>query len=87
MHAQKVKLLAKKSCTLKNRGIDTRSSFPPIHIQPYYQEQFGYKDDSLPESFKAWNQLIDLPIWVGLTVDDQKYVIDTLKEVVKEMRA
>ena len=70
---------------LKSRGIDTRLSFPPIHIQPYYQRKFGYKHDSLPVSFKAWKQLIDLPIWAGLTVDDQTYVINNLKEIVREM--
>ena len=71
---------------LKSRGIDTRLSFPPIHIQPYYQGRFGYKDDSLPVSFKAWKQLIDLPIWVGLTCEDQAYVIKNLKEITGRMR-
>jgi perosamine synthetase len=68
---------------LEARGIDTRLSFPPIHIQPFYQKKLGYKDDSLPISYKAWKQLIDLPIWAGLTVDDQDYVIENLKEIVK----
>lgn len=70
---------------LKSNGIDTRLSFPPIHIQPYYQEKFGFKDDSFPISYKAWKQLIDLPIWVGLTVEDQNYVIDELKDIVKKI--
>lgn len=70
---------------LKTRGIDTRLSFPPIHIQPYYQKKFGYKDDSLAISFKAWKQLIDLPIWVGLTIDDQNYVIENLKDIVRNI--
>ena len=69
---------------LKSRGIDTRLSFPPIHIQPYYQKRFGYKNDSYPISYKAWKQLIDLPIWVGLTVDDQNYIIENLKNIVKK---
>ncbi len=70
---------------LKTRGIDTRLSFPPIHIQPYYQEKFGYKEDSYPVSLKAWKQLIDLPIWVGLTIEDQNYVIENLKNILKKM--
>lgn len=70
---------------LKSRGIDTRLSFPPIHIQPYYQKRFGYSDDSYPISYKAWKQLIDLPIWVGLTLEDQNYIIETLKNIVKKM--
>ena len=70
---------------LKKKGIDTRLSFPPIHSQPYYQRKFGYKNDSLPVSFQAWKQLIDLPIWVGLSAEDQTYVIQNLKNIVREM--
>ncbi len=70
---------------LKDRGIDTRLSFPPIHIQPYYQKTFGYTNDSLPVSFKAWSQLIDLPIWAGLSVDDQNYVIENIKDIVRNL--
>ncbi|NQU03787.1 MAG: DegT/DnrJ/EryC1/StrS family aminotransferase, partial [Syntrophaceae bacterium] len=70
---------------LKKKGIDTRLSFPPIHSQPYYQRKFGYKNDSLPVSFQAWKQLIDLPIWVGLGAEDQTYVIQNLKNIVRKM--
>lgn len=72
--------------SLKARGVDTRLSFPPIHIQPYYQRQYGYTQESYPISFKAWNQLIDLPIWVGLTEKDQDYVVECLKDVVLSLK-
>ncbi|MBH30546.1 MAG: hypothetical protein CMG71_00975 [Candidatus Marinimicrobia bacterium] len=70
---------------LKEKGIDTRLSFPPVHLQPYYQDKFGYDDNSYPVSLKAWKQLIDLPIWVGLSEEDQNYVIDCLKEIVHQV--
>mgnify|MGYP001238087415 FL=1 len=72
---------------LKEKGIDTRLSFPPVHLQPYYQERFGYNDNSYPVSWKAWQQLIDLPIWVGLSEEDQNYVIDTLREIVDKVES
>ena len=69
---------------LKTAGIDPRLSFPPIHGQPYYKDRCGYSVDSYPISQKAWEQKIDLPIWCGLTLDDQDYVISTLKKITKE---
>ena len=72
---------------LKEKGIDTRLSFPPIHLQPYYQEKFGYNDSSYPISFKAWQRLIDIPIWVGLEEEDQNYVIDSLREIVEKVES
>lgn len=70
---------------LKRRGIDTRLSFPPVHIQPYYMERFGFTEGSYPESFGAWSRLINLPIWVGLTSIDQDRVISELKDIVSTM--
>lgn len=69
---------------LKLHGIETRLSFPPIHIQPYYKKRFGYKDDSYPVSLRAWKQLIDLPIWVGLSPEKQNFVIKIIKGIVRD---
>lgn len=66
---------------LKNKGIDTRLSFPPIHTQPAYQKLYNYRNDSLPTSYKSWSQLIDIPIWPGLSQEQQKFVVETLKEL------
>jgi perosamine synthetase len=71
---------------LKARGVDTRLSFPPIHIQPYYQGKYGYTPQSYPMSLKAWNQLIDLPIWVGLSEKEQGYVVESLKDAVRSSK-
>ena len=65
---------------LEESNIQTRLSFPPIHIQPLYQERFGYKNDSLPISYKAWSKLINIPIWAGLG-DKQDYVINKIIEI------
>jgi len=70
---------------LKEKGIDTRLSFPPIHIQPYYMERFNFKEDSYPVSLAAWKSLIDLPVGVDLTPEEQKYVIDSLLQIVDEV--
>lgn len=51
---------------LKEMNIETRLSFPPIHIQPFYKEKFGYNEQSLPVSFYAWKSLINIPIWKNM---------------------
>ena len=71
---------------LRARGIDTRLSFPPVHVQPYYRERFGYCEDSYPMSLNAWKRLLNLPLWAGLTEEDQDRVVDNLKELVREHR-
>lgn len=66
---------------LKERGIDTRLSFPPIHIQPVYKEMFKFSENSLPVTYAAWSRLVNIPIWPGLDKARQQYVIDTLIDI------
>ena len=67
---------------LEKRNIETRLSFPPIHIQPYYAQRFGYRPDSLPVTYDAWSRLIDIPLWAGMGEERQDCVIASLKEIV-----
>ncbi len=67
---------------LDDHQIQTRLSFPPIHIQPYYQKRFGYSNDLLPVSYRTWKRLINLPIWPGLSDDQIEYIADTLIDAV-----
>lgn len=70
---------------LENAGIETRLSFPPIHLQPFYQECFGYVNEDYPISVRAWSQLLDIPIWPGLPEDVQDRVISSLISTVESV--
>jgi perosamine synthetase len=70
---------------LTKKGIETRLSFPPIHIQPYYAKRFGYRKKDYPISYAAWSHLINLPISPNLSNKDSLYVIDSLKEVLEKL--
>lgn len=66
---------------LRAKNIDTRLSFPPVHIQPYYQKRFSYKPEDFPIALKASGEFLDIPIWVGLSLQQQGYIIDTIKQL------
>lgn len=66
---------------LNEAGVETRLSFPPIHTQPYYKTTFGYSENSFPVSLNAWKNLIDIPIWVGIGDENQKYIIKTINQL------
>lgn len=71
---------------LKERGIDTRLSFPPIHIQAYYRERFGYAPEDLPVSWHTWRRLINLPVWPGITREQLARVAETLAGALAAVR-
>jgi dTDP-4-amino-4,6-dideoxygalactose transaminase len=58
--------------------------YPRNTIVTNRQEKFGYNDNLYPISLKAWQQLIDISIWIGLSEENQNYVIDNLREIVEK---
>ena len=65
---------------LTNHGIGTGVYYPvPIHKQTYYQSHLGY-DLSLPESEKASEVVLSLPVHPGLSDADLETIIDVVNE-------
>jgi dTDP-4-amino-4,6-dideoxygalactose transaminase len=60
---------------LEARGIETRQSFPPVHIQPCYVQRYGFKRHDFPISIEAWSHLINLPIGPDLQDEQVQTVI------------
>ncbi|MBU0662022.1 DegT/DnrJ/EryC1/StrS family aminotransferase, partial [Candidatus Micrarchaeota archaeon] len=51
--------------------------------QPLYKEMFGFKEEDLPVTMKAWNKLIDIPLWAELGEEKQDVVIEALLELLE----
>tara|TARA_Y100001970_G_C14233481_1_gene860271 strand:+ start:1275 stop:2396 length:1122 start_codon:yes stop_codon:yes gene_type:complete len=69
---------------LKENNIDTRLSFPPIHLQPIYKEKFAYKVGDFPKSEKAFNTFLDIPCWAEMGEGRIKRVVDTLNKAIEK---
>jgi dTDP-4-amino-4,6-dideoxygalactose transaminase len=65
---------------LINNGIGTAIHYPvPVHLQPAYSN-LGYKPGSLPIAEELANTSLSLPLFPGLTEQEQAYVIKKVKE-------
>ena len=64
---------------LEDKNIETRLSFPPVHIQPYYAKRYQFVKSAFPKAMEAFNSFIDIPIWANMGNEKQKYVIHTIK--------
>jgi len=54
---------------------------PPIHLQPIYMQKFGYHSGMYPNAEDAANRLVALPLFVEMTSEEQKTVIDAVVKV------
>lgn len=68
---------------LENNGIETRINFPPVHLQPIYQNLFGSKLGMLPKTERIAETIISLPIYTQMARDDQDNVIRCVKEALQ----
>lgn len=71
---------------MKERGIEARSMFYPLHRQPCYRE-LGYEDQEFGNSIKCFERGVCLPTWVGLTEDQIRYVAETVKDALVKTKA
>jgi perosamine synthetase len=52
---------------LLERGIQSKAYFyPPIHLQPFYRKEFGYRKGDFPVTEKLSNSIIILPLYIGM---------------------
>lgn len=66
---------------LKERGIDTRRFFYPLHLQPCFKGKYEHLD--LPASVEAWKHSFYLPSGLILTEKEIEYICKSLQEVLK----
>lgn len=65
---------------LKDKGIGTEVYYPlPLHLQNCYRD-LGHRKGSFPESERAAEEVLSLPIYAELTEAQQTYVVDTIAE-------
>ena len=66
---------------MADRGIATRRGVMAIHLQPYYRAR--YPELSLPETERATEETLLLPLYVGLSDREQEQVVAALDRVVE----
>ena len=67
---------------LAARNIEASVHFVPLHLQPYFQEAWGYKQGQFPRAEAAFREILSLPLHAGMHDDDQDRVIEAIEELV-----
>jgi perosamine synthetase len=62
-------------------GIGVNIHYIPVHLHPFYQNNFTTKPGLCPAAEKAYESLISLPIFPKMTEQDINTVISSIKEV------
>lgn len=72
---------------LKKRGVMTSVHFIPLYKHPYYKNAFNYDCREFAVSDSAYEQIISLPIYPGMSNEDVAQVISSVEDVLQKFRS
>ena len=67
---------------LRDYGIISQVHYIPIPMQPYYCEK-GFNMKNLPNALNYYENCLSIPIYFDLSASQQKYVEDSINELIK----
>jgi UDP-4-amino-4,6-dideoxy-N-acetyl-beta-L-altrosamine transaminase len=65
---------------LSARGIKANVHYQPVYLQPYYR-QFGFRPGHCPEAEAYYAGALSLPMYAGLTDEEQSRVIAAVRDL------
>jgi UDP-4-amino-4,6-dideoxy-N-acetyl-beta-L-altrosamine transaminase len=66
---------------MREAGILVNVHYIPVHLQPYYRD-LGFAPGDFPEAERYYSRALSLPMFPGLTNEDQSRVVERLRSAV-----
>ena len=70
---------------LEDIGIATRQGTHAVHLLDYYRTKFDFKPEDYINGYACDRLSITLPLYVGLSDEDQEYIIDKIRQTINEL--
>lgn len=67
---------------LRRHDIGAAPYFPPIHLQPFYRDRYGFEPGMFPVTESVSQRTIALPFFNELTERDEEFVASTLEHMI-----
>jgi perosamine synthetase len=65
---------------LAKKGIISKVYFEPVHLSSFYRERFSYKGGELPVTERLSDEVLTLPLYPTMTIEEINYVVESVKE-------
>jgi dTDP-4-amino-4,6-dideoxygalactose transaminase len=67
---------------LRGAGIGVNLHYIPVYLQQYYRD-LGFTAGYCPQAEHYYREAISIPMYQGLKHEDQEYVIETIRQVLR----
>jgi dTDP-4-amino-4,6-dideoxygalactose transaminase len=68
------------------RNIGTSVHYKPIHMNTYYAQKYGWTPESFPNSYRAYERMLSLPLSSRMTVQDAADVVTAVEDICATFR-
>jgi len=65
---------------LREHGLGVQVHYIPVHLHPYYKDNFGTHEGLCPVAEEAYEGLISLPMFPLMEDEDVEHVVETVKK-------
>ncbi len=66
----------------REMGIGTQVHYIPVHSQPYYQQNFGYKWGDYPKAEAYFEKCLSIPLYPKITTEKVEFVVRSIKGII-----
>jgi len=72
---------------LREKGVKCSGEvyWPPLHLQPLYQRLLKVKEGDFPVAEERCKQMVCLPLYSQMTLDEAQYVVEMVEKVLSEL--
>ncbi len=71
---------------LRAENIGVNVHYMPLHLHPFYQQRFGYRQGDYPNAERYYEQAITLPLFPKMSDGDIADVVQAVKKVIQNYR-
>jgi dTDP-4-amino-4,6-dideoxygalactose transaminase len=71
---------------LREKEIGTSVHFIPLHLHPYYRDEFGYQPADFPNASAVFERIVSLPIYPRMSEPAVERVVEAVKNITSQYR-
>ena len=71
---------------MKENNILLQVHYVPVHLQPFYRNNFGFKHGDFPISEKFYERELSIPMYPALSNDDLNYITASIIKILEKKK-
>ena len=71
---------------MKKKNIQLQVHYVPVHLQPYYKNNFGFKSGDFPIAEIFYEREFSIPMYPNLTDEDLTYITGAFTDTINRVK-